>query len=245
MVEQARVPRRTRRDPSAGSALRAREFRAKLAKRALKAGLVVFPPVIERLEGYFELLRLWNRKVALTSLPVEEYGDRAVDRLLVEPILAARYLPGPEVSVIDIGSGGGSPAVPLKLAMPGISLRMVESKARKTAFLREVTRQLGLTATEIETARFEQLLARPELHEAVDVVTLRAVRVERATLLGLQAFLKPGGLLFLFRSTTSPDEQIPVQPPLVRRDAYPLVEALGSRLVILEKLSRLGLDGRG
>jgi 16S rRNA (guanine527-N7)-methyltransferase len=192
------------------------------------------------LEAYFELLRLWNRRVSLTSLPVEECGDQAVDRLLIEPIIAAQHLPDAHVSVLDLGSGGGSPAVPMKLAAPGIQLRMVESKVRKAAFLREAIRHLTLTTTEVETARFEELLARPELHEALDVVTLRAVRVERATLLGLQAFLKPGGLLFLFRSTASPDKQIPIQPPLVWREAVPLVEAAGSRLVILEKMSRVG-----
>ena len=47
-------------------------------------------------------------------------------------------------SVIDIGSGGGSPAIPLKLAAPRIKLWMVESKTRKSAFLREAIRQLDL-----------------------------------------------------------------------------------------------------
>ena len=206
----------------------------------MRAGVSIPPSVVTGLEAYFELLRLWNRRVSLTSLPVEECGDQAVDRLLLEPIIAAHHLPDARVSVLDIGSGGGSPAVPMKLAAPGIQLRMVESKVRKAAFLREAIRHLTLTTTEVETARFEELLARPELHEALDVVTLRAVRVERATLLGLQAFLKPGGLLFLFRSTASPDKQIPIQPPLVWREAVPLVEAAGSRLVILEKMSRVG-----
>ncbi len=45
---------------------------------------------------------------------------------------------------------------------------------------------------------FEELLARPTLHDAIDVVTMRAVRVDRKTLSELQSFVKPGGLLFLF-----------------------------------------------
>ena len=51
---------------------------------------------------------------------------------------------------MDIGSGGGSPAIPLKLATPGSALTMVEVKARKSAFLREAIRQLGLTDTQVE-----------------------------------------------------------------------------------------------
>ena len=44
---------------------------------------------------------------------------------------------------MDIGSGGGSPAIPFKLAVPRLGLTMVEAKARKSAFLREAVRQLG------------------------------------------------------------------------------------------------------
>ena len=70
------------------------------------------------------------------------HDDETFDRLLIEPLIASRYLPSTDCSVIDVGSGGGSPAIPLKLAMPGISLRMVESKTRKAAFLREAVRRL-------------------------------------------------------------------------------------------------------
>ena len=58
----------------------------------------------------------WNRKINLTALTDP---DEAIDRLLLEPLVAARYLPVPgEPSLMDIGSGGGSPAIPLKLATP-------------------------------------------------------------------------------------------------------------------------------
>jgi 16S rRNA (guanine527-N7)-methyltransferase len=70
---------------------------------------------------------------------------------------------------MDIGSGGGSPAIPLKLSAPAASLTMVEVKARKSAFLREAIRTLRLERSSVETARYE-LLARPELHEAVDML---------------------------------------------------------------------------
>ena len=231
------MPKRPR-----ASAATSRDFRSKLVKRARKAGLDLPPEVVDGLESYFDLLRLWNRKIALTSLPIDEAGEEAIDRLLIEPVLAAKYLPAREATVIDIGSGGGSPAIPMKLAAPQISMRMVESKTRKAAFLREASRHLNLTSTEVETARFEQLLARPELHEAVDVVTLRAVRTERATLMGLQAFLKPGGMMFLFRSGANSDQEAPAPPPLIWRSTYPLVENLRSRLVILGKLHHAGQE---
>jgi 16S rRNA (guanine527-N7)-methyltransferase len=175
-------------------------FRERLAKRCRKAGLTLPPDVILGLEAYFELLAKWNRKVSLTSLPVSEGSNAAIDRLLVEPVLAARYLPDRSSAVIDIGSGGGSPAVPMKVSSPGISMRMVESKNRKAAFLREAVWQLALEQTTVEAARFEDLLTRPEMRESADVVTVRAVRIERQTLMELRRFLKPEGLLFLFRT---------------------------------------------
>lgn len=210
-------------------------IREKLAKRALKAGLSLPQGVIDGLNAYFELLRKWNRKVSLTSLPVEEAGDEALDRLLIEPVLATKYFPNTNPVVLDIGSGGGSPAIPMKLAAPRISLRMVESKTRKAAFLREVVRTLELGDTVVDAVRFEELLARPALHDAVDVLTLRAVRVDRTTLSELQSFIKPGGLLFLF-GTASP---IPPQlgaPYLAPGGNHMLLNQWGSRLEILQKL---------
>ena len=169
----------------------------------------------------------------------------AVDRLLIEPIVAARYVPVTTARMLDVGSGGGSPAIPLALAVPRCRLLMVESKTRKSVFLREAVRTLGLKDAEVVTARFEELLARPDLHEAHDLVTIRAVRVESRVLLTLQAFAKPGGLLFLFRGSGTSDPSESVTPPLTWKATYPLIESLRSRLVVLEKRATPGGVPRG
>jgi 16S rRNA (guanine527-N7)-methyltransferase len=185
----------------------------------------------DRLTAYYELLARWNRKINLTAL---DNVDEAIDRLLLEPVIAARYLPLPTARVLDIGSGGGSPAIPLKLTVPDIHMRMVEVKARKSAFLREAVRQLGLDNTQVETARYEELLARPELHEDADAVTLRAVRVEPRVLTTLQAFLAEGGLMLLFRGLSG-TEAVPAVPPLEWTVTVPLLDATRSRLSVLTK----------
>jgi len=209
-------------------------FREKLASRSKKAGISVESHVIQGLEAYFDLLQRWNRKVSLTSLPVEKLGDEAIDRILIEPLVASKYLPAGNAVVIDVGTGGGSPAIPMKIANPQISMRMVESKTRKAAFLREVVRQLGLERAQVEGTRFEELLARPELHEAADVVTMRAVKAEKKTMMGLQAFLRPGGLLFLFRANSTSDSEL-FTPPLAWRVNHSLLPALNSELAIFVK----------
>jgi 16S rRNA (guanine527-N7)-methyltransferase len=209
-------------------------FRGKLASRSKKAGITLESDVIQGLEAYFGLLQRWNRKVSLTSLPVDKLGDEAIDRILIEPLIASKYLPSRSAVVIDVGTGGGSPAIPMKIANPGISMRMVESKTRKAAFLREVIRHLGVEHTMVEGSRFEELLARPELHEAADVVTMRAVKAEKKTMMGLQAFLKPGGLLFLFRTNSTSDSEL-FTPPLAWQANHPLLPALNSELAIFVK----------
>jgi 16S rRNA (guanine527-N7)-methyltransferase len=209
-----------------------RDFPTRLSRRAGRAGVFIPDDLAERLVAYYELLVRWNRKINLTSL---ENPDEAIDRLLLEPLIAARYLPWPTSSVMDVGSGGGSPAIPLKLASPGIELTMVEVKARKSAFLREACRQLRLDHTRVENARYEELLARPELHEAYDLVSLRAVRVESRVLNTLQAFLKPGGTVMLFRGPGGPDAPAVFVPPLEFASTHPLIESLRSRLTLLNK----------
>ena len=87
----------------------------------------------------------------------------------------------------------------------------------------------------VETARYEELLARPELHEVHDVVSLRAVRVESRVLNSLQAFLAPDGILMLFRGPSGPQMPGILVPPLEFTGTYPLVESLRSRLTVLTK----------
>ena len=99
--------------------MNAREFRERLGRRARHANLTISPELMVGLEGYYQLLAKWNAKVNLTAFRLAPGGeDEAIDRLLLEPVVAARYLPADAVTLLDAGSGGGSPAIPLKLAGP-------------------------------------------------------------------------------------------------------------------------------
>jgi 16S rRNA (guanine527-N7)-methyltransferase len=215
-----------------------RDFRTRLLRRAAKCGLFLPDDLADQLIVYYELLSRWNRKINLTSL---DNPDEAIDRLLLEPVLAVRHFPAADMTsvrhlrIMDIGSGGGSPAIPMKLAAPTATLTMVEVKARKSAFLREAIRVLELDNSGVETNRYEELLSRPELHEAFGVLSLRAVRVEVRTLLTLQAFVRPGGSIFMFRGPSGPEKPLALVPPLSWVGTFPLVEALQSRLTVLSK----------
>jgi len=224
-----------------------REFSERLAKRARKANISLDSQAAESLGAYYRLLEFWNEKVNLTAFSLKDVPDEAIDRLLIEPLVAARHLHGshgqghgprlgPHPRLLDIGSGGGSPAIPLKIAMPSLQLLMVESKTRKSAFLREAVRHLNLLDTAVETVRVEDLLTRSELHESQDLVSVRAVRVEQKMLTSIQAFLRLGGRILLFRTSTGTDAPPLVAPPLVYEATWTLVENLRSRLVVLRKM---------
>jgi 16S rRNA (guanine527-N7)-methyltransferase len=212
-----------------------REFQDRLTRRARRVGVTVSPALATKLEAYFKLLAAWNARMNLTGLDLAEQSPAAIDRLLVEPLVAARHVTPPITRMIDIGSGGGSPAIPLALALPSPHLMLVEAKTRKSVFLREALRALEMAEAEVVTSRFETLLSKPPLHEAHDLLTLRAVRIEAAVLMNLQAYIRPGGELFLFRSGSGPEALRSVMPPLSWRATFPLLEDHGSRLVVLSK----------
>jgi 16S rRNA (guanine527-N7)-methyltransferase len=174
----------------------------------------------------------WNTKINLTSLPVELWTDDAIDRLIVEPTIAARNIKLDDEVLMDLGSGGGSPAIPLALAAPWIRLVMVESRARKAAFLREVCRQLGMPGASVANSRFEDLAASGVAHSPADLVSVRAVRADGILWRVARKLLKTGGRVLWFTTVESRGQKI---------DGYELIkgENLMSRgtsyLAVLQK----------
>lgn len=172
-------------------------FRKRISERALLAGVSLTPAVAAGLQSYYDLLTRWNRTINLTALGLEPVSDQAIDRLLIEPFTAGRLLMH-ATAWFDLGSGGGSPAIPLKLAHPGVRLVMVESKERKAAFLKEATRVLKLEHTTVETDRIATVAAHHTMAGSVDVVSVRAVRIDPILFRSIRALLRPHGKLVLF-----------------------------------------------
>jgi 16S rRNA (guanine527-N7)-methyltransferase len=209
------------------------EFQDRLASRARSAAVNLPPELGGQLETYYRLLLTWNRRINLTGMDLSDAAPEAIDRLLIEPIVAASHVTARPTTMIDIGSGGGSPAIPFALAVPGVRLSMVESKTRKAIFLKEVARALGMQA-EVLTTRFEALPDKPELHETHDLLTVRAVRVDRHLLTILQALVRPDGQMLLFRSMGA-DITAALPRSLTHVRTIPLLESRGSSLVVLSR----------
>jgi 16S rRNA (guanine527-N7)-methyltransferase len=139
---------------------------------------------LDQISIYIDLLLRWNARINLTAI---RHPEEIVTRHFGESFFLARHLfpkSGTDhrplttdhrpPHVLDIGSGAGFPALPLKLWAPHIRLTLIESNHKKAAFLREVARALTLTNINVITDRAEVLAARPDFPRA-EVVTLRAV----------------------------------------------------------------------
>ena len=207
-----------------------KEFRDRLVKRSRLVGAELDSDIVDHLDTYFTLLVKWNEKLNLTGLPLNPITDQAVDRLFLEPLAAARYVPSSLLVWFDVGSGGGSPALPLKIIRPLAELTMVESKSRKAAFLREAVRALDLRNTSVRDRRFEDLAADPaDLHVA-DLITVRAVKLSNELLKAILSHVRDQGSVFLFGSSgVSP------APDLAVTKTVQLTQQPSSTLAILRR----------
>lgn len=211
-----------------------RGFEALITARSAVVGIAPpAPRIVEQLESYYRLLARWNRTINLTALSLDPLSASAVDRLIIEPLFAAELLDrlgGPSSAGsrwVDVGSGGGSPAIPLRLMKPAGELVMVESRTRKTAFLREVVRELELSHTSVEAARFGELVREKGVASSADLVTTRAVRIDEAMGSAVRQALAPNGVLLVFASDSGP---VVAPPSLVAGEDVPITGLPHSRL---------------
>jgi 16S rRNA (guanine527-N7)-methyltransferase len=173
------------------------------------AGVVLTDASLDQLETYYLLLHRWNRKINLTSLPLETMSDEALDRVVVEPLAAANAVRTSSLNWFDLGSGGGSPALPIKILRPAAQLTLVEARSRKAAFLREAVRELSLQGVAVLDERFEGLTARTDFSRIANLVTVRAVRIDGALFEASRHLLQSDGELLLFTTRGTPRPESP------------------------------------
>jgi 16S rRNA (guanine527-N7)-methyltransferase len=150
---------------------------------------------------YLSELKKWNRKINLTA--IKEDREIVIKHFLDSFSFARGFTPKPGTELLDMGSGAGFPALPLKIAYLEITVIMVESVKKKASFLRHIIRTLGLTGVEVIDKRTDEL---PDSYRSrFDIVTARAFATMDKALATGAPFLKPGGLMVLSRG---PEEGI-------------------------------------
>jgi 16S rRNA (guanine527-N7)-methyltransferase len=159
-------------------------------------------PEIQR---YAEMLLDWNRSVNLT-------GARTMEEVLAQIAAGDALLAVPWTGigrVIDIGSGGGLPAVPLALAMPQVHFTLLEANTRKSAFLEQVIATLTLPNVAVAPGRAEELGHRPPLREQFDRAISRAAAPPAVLLELALPFVRAGGDLVAQVSPIDPAQLEP------------------------------------
>ena len=111
-----------------------------LARGLETAGIELASVVIEKELEYLDELLRWNKKINLTA--IVDYTE-AIEKHLIDSLYLVKYLPEEQI-ILDIGSGGGLPGVPLALARPDLKILSVDSSGKKINFQKHIRRLLQL-----------------------------------------------------------------------------------------------------
>jgi len=152
----------------------------------------------EVLRKFNKMLVERNKAVNLTAHKTEE--DSWVNNIQ-DSLLFLDKFPS-KARVLDLGSGCGCPAVPLKIALPNLDVTMIDSVNKKVMFLNDVVRDFGLVGIRAVHERIEDFKER----ESFDIVTARAVAPLPTLLEYALPFLKVGGVLFAFKGSKWQEE---------------------------------------
>ena len=149
---------------------------------------------------YYNELRKWNQKVRLTSNTQKEviYRDHFLDSLAALSFLRPTPL-------LDIGSGGGFPGIPLKIMSPNITVTLVDSTLKKVHFLKHLIRTLGLEGIHAYHQRVGGSDG-GEIERKFDQVIVRAVYSQDKVLRLAGSRLAPGGQLILMKGRMGEEE---------------------------------------
>jgi 16S rRNA (guanine527-N7)-methyltransferase len=149
-------------------------FHATLRAGLTDLGLDIPADQLEPLDGYVRLLLAWTQAINLTAIrePEAVARDHLLDSLSAVGILREARVR----SILDLGSGGGLPGIPLAIALPDVRVLLVESVAKKARFLATAVAALGLDGrVEVAVERAEDLARPGRQRDAFDAVTVRAV----------------------------------------------------------------------
>jgi 16S rRNA (guanine527-N7)-methyltransferase len=183
-------------------------------------GLALSPAQQQQLLDYLDLLGKWNKIYNLTAVrdPAQMLTQHLLDCLAVVQPLKAR-LPALQI-VLDVGAGGGLPAVVLAVACPQWQVSAVDTVAKKAAFIQTAAHSLGLPNLRGIHARVE------DLAEGYDLVCSRAFSSLADFTSWSAAALKPGGVWMAMKGRV-PDEELAELPPGVRVDEVQLLQVPG------------------
>ena len=177
---------------------------AQLTADAAQLDLLLDDAQLERLQRYAVLLMRWSKVHNLTA--IDSSDDVTTHHLLDSLAVAAplRTLLGGrgDARLLDVGSGGGLPAIPLAIALPELAVTALDKVGKKVAFLTQARVELGLRNFEAIHARVE--VWRPA--QPFDVITSRAFSALDEFVTLTRHLLRPGGCWLAMKGQRPDDE---------------------------------------
>lgn len=169
----------------------------------------------QRMVAYLAMLERWNRVYNLTAI---RDSNRMVAQHILDSLVVLTHFPDNVNRVLDVGSGGGLPGVPIAIARPDLQILLLDSNHKKTTFLRQAAIELGLENVTVETQRVESFM--PSV--LFDVVISRAFAdlAEFARLAG--HLIAPGGCLVAMKGVYPHEELTQLPPAFTAAEILPL-----------------------
>jgi 16S rRNA (guanine527-N7)-methyltransferase len=178
------------------------ELSDSLVEVVARLGIHLNQGQLARLDQLGAAVREGNKRVNLTRItnPAEFEVRHVLDSLSAATPLLDRLVAGESLRLVDVGSGGGMPGLPLKIAFPLLRVTLVESVNKKADFLRRTVTDLGLSDVEVVAQRAELAARSLEHRDMYDWATARALGALPVVVELCAPFLMPGGLLVAQRS---------------------------------------------
>lgn len=156
----------------------------------------------ERLLLFLDELLRWNKSINLTAITDR---SEALIKHLADSLTLLPYLKGDE-TLLDMGSGGGLPGLPLKIVRPQLKLTSVDAVAKKISFQKHIIRSLSLTGALARHGRLEELGREVTLAGHFDLVVARAFASLPDCIRLARPFLRPGGSLLAMKGPEGENE---------------------------------------
>ena len=153
-------------------------------------GLCLSAAQVQACIDHLTLLERWNRTHNLTAL---SRIDEMVVLHTLDALSVATYFQDPNQQVLDVGTGGGLPGIPLSIVCANSRFTLLDANHKKTSFVRACVAQLGLKNCDVVTQRVENYL----VERGFDVVTLRAFAHPGRAMDWVAPVLRSGGRLVL------------------------------------------------
>ena len=161
-----------------------------------------------------ELMK-WNQKTNLTA--ITDPFEVAIKHFL-DSIVPVKIIPS-NASLLDIGSGGGFPGIPLKIILPSLSVTLVDASRKKVSFLKHIIRILELKNIDALQIRAEEFANKPGVAKKFNVIISRAFSSMTTFALTALPFLKKEGAIIAMRGNVSGDDIQLLRSSLNKRHA--------------------------